>query len=447
MSEAIQERLYTELKTRFESLRDESDKGYQRLDEAADARIVRWRYAEQSAFELQADFFRRFNEKPGEMIDEEPISAHNYFAYGYDAQDRIVYAANFGIEELPLISTFYEHDEGYIEAAEYRREQWQEHYRLYEVSRLATQPPDARPAHHARYGITGIHTLFSSETCHYDNTGRLMRISTSHRYGSQPLSGEDRRRWQHGIDQQRQIGKMLGMEESAEQFIDHLQNMMTIPPNGSVQEEIYEYEGDVLKRIVSQQTVAMSDNETRTYQNFHYEARNPDETDEVLFEAARTSLRDSVIAHVAEFDAEDRQQTQVYCLSIAYDAVADDGLLLALGTEDQRKAWEQETDKYAHRLLLYYNFDWIVELWDLPRDYQRFINEFRRDERWNEIRNLFVRVARDLNDHDWKGILNTTDDFIVFAKDYESHTDIAIDIRACIPEAKLHMLEEKGLLD
>lgn len=446
MSEEFQERLYNELKTRFESLRDEGDKGYQRLDEEVDARIVRWRYAEQSAFELRADFFRRFNTKPGELVDEEPISAYNYYAYSYDSQDRIVYEANFGTEELPLTSTFYEHGEGFIEAAEYRREHYRENYTLSEVSRLVTQPPDAKPAYHAHYLDIASWTHFSFETYHYDDSGRLMRISASHQNYPQPLSGEAQQRWQHGIDQQRQMGKMLGMEEAAEQFIDHLQNMMTIPPNGSVQEEIYEYEGDVLKHIVSHQTVAMSENETRTYHDIRYEPRNPDETDEVLFEVARVSLRDAVIAHANKFDEEDRQQTPVYCLSIAYDAVADDGLILALGTEAQRKAWGEETDEHTYRSLRYYNFNPTVEFWDLPRDFQRFMNEFRRDERWDEIRDLHIRVARDLNDHDWTGILDTTDDFIVFANDYESHTDIAINIRACVPEAKLRILEDKGLL-
>lgn len=446
MSEHPQDYLFNELKTRYESLRDEGDKGYQRLDEAADARIVRWRYAEQSAFELRADFFRRFNTKPGELVDEEPISAMHYYAYGYDAQERIVYAAQFHFEESPFISTFYEHDEGFIESAEYRREHWQETYRLYEISRLVTQPPDASPSYHAHYSDVGIRTAFSMESYHYDAAGRLSRISSSHRYDPQPKSAEAQQLWQHGIDQQRQIGKMFGMEESAEQFIGHLQNTITLPPNGSAQEEIYEYEAENLKRIVSHQTVAMSENETRTYHNTHYEARNPDETDEVLFEAARVSLRNVVIDHVNKFDDEDGHQTQVYCLSIAYDAVADDGLMLAIGTEDQRKAWDEETDEYTHRLLLYYNLNRIVELWDLPRDYQRFMKEFRREQRWDEIRDLHIRVARDLNDHDWTGTLNTTDDFIMFANDYESHTDIAIDIRACIPEAKLRILEEKGLL-
>lgn len=447
MSENIQERLYNKLKTRFEGLSDEGDKGYQRLDEVADARIVRWRYAEQSAFELQDDFFRRFNTKPGELVDEEPISAMHYYAYGYDAQNRIVYAAQFHFEELPFISTFYEHGDGFIEAAEYRREHYREDYRLSEVSRFVMQQPDAKPAHHARYSTGGIRTAYSVESYHYDDAGRLSRIASASRYDPQPFNDEAQRLWQHGIDQQRQMAKWFGTEEQTEQFIASLQNAVNVTPDESSEEEIYEYEGDILKRIVSHHTSVTPDNETQTYDRIAYEIRNPDETDEALFEAARVSMRTQIIKSVMAFSQQDRLQRRIYNLSVSYDAVADDGFLLTLGMEDRRQVWEEITDSFTYMSLYYFDLEPHRDVWDLPRDYQRFLDIYRYDQRWDEIRDLHIRVARDLNDYDWTGILNTTDDFIVFAHDHERLEDIHDCIRACVPEAKVRILEEKGLLD
>lgn len=57
------ETLFSELQKRFDALKT----AYDRLDSEADTRIVRWRYAEESAFELRADYFRRFNANPGRL--------------------------------------------------------------------------------------------------------------------------------------------------------------------------------------------------------------------------------------------------------------------------------------------------------------------------------------------------------------------------------------------
>src|SRR5262249_34672719 len=133
----------------------------------------------------------------------------------------------------------------------------------------------------------------------------------------------------------------------------------------------------------------------------------------------------------------------------SYDAVADDGLLLTFGAEEQRAVWERETDERTYRSLIYHQLGWhsdSIEIWELSGDYERFMRTRRRDRQWDEIRKLLNQVARDLNDVNWDEMLNTTDDFIMFAHDYEAMEDVEDEIRACVPEDKLRILRAKGLL-
>jgi hypothetical protein len=168
----------------------------------------------------------------------------------------------------------------------------------------------------------------------------------------------------------------------------------------------------------------------------------------MLTEAARTSLIGTVVEHISALDPAQRQ-ARFYCLVLSYDAVADDGLLLTLGEESLRDARVQGAPEYGsgpYPPSLWHEHT-SIEIWQLPDDYARFLRDYRRENRWEAIRALVSRAARELNDYPWDGILNTTDDFIVYASDYEALEEPDDEIRACVPEHKLRMLREKGLLD
>src|SRR5262245_28227693 len=111
MAEINREALYNELQARFESLKD----AFERLDSEADASVVRWRYAEQSAFELRAEYFHRTNANPGKLVDDEPVGAPIYIAYGYDAQGRVIGSAFFQTEVNPSSYTYYEYGTEHVD--------------------------------------------------------------------------------------------------------------------------------------------------------------------------------------------------------------------------------------------------------------------------------------------------------------------------------------------
>lgn len=241
---------------------------------------------------------------------------------------------------------------------------------------------------------------------------------------------------------------MMGTEEQFNQMFPQFEEVM----RGAFQqsaafesEEIYEYDGDTLQRIVARGANPPGGSR----EEVRYEAPREGETEDALFEAARASLRKAVIDQVVQFDPAQRQQMRVYNLALSYDAVADDGVLLILGQETQRQEWERETDERSYRSLIYHTLgrrSVHIELWNLPDEYARFLRDMRRAQRWGDVRKLLVQVAWDLNDHDWSGTLLTTDDFVVYANDYEAMEDVHDELRACVPEAKLAILRAKGLL-
>ena len=144
------ETVLSELQARFVALKGD----FVRLDQEVETRIRRWRYAEQSVFELRADYFRRFNERVGQLIDDEPTEAYMFYAYGYDEQERIIFAAFFQAETDPRAATFYDYAEDQINFAEYFMVHHTDQYYLGTVARLVQSAE--RPLYYAEYGQDGL---------------------------------------------------------------------------------------------------------------------------------------------------------------------------------------------------------------------------------------------------------------------------------------------------
>lgn len=256
----------------------------------------------------------------------------------------------------------------------------------------------------------------------------------------------------NALEQQRVMARMLGTQDDPRfaQF-EQMFRSMGSQQSDSTTDEIFEYEGETLQRIVSQARSNIDGSESPVYTHMIYEAPIPGQTDATLYDAAFASLYDAVINSIRQFDPTKRAQTHYYNLILSYDAVADDGLLLTLGLQAQREAWERETDETSYRSLQYHSLMTnhnSINIWELlTPEYERFIRVNRREQTFETIRQLLNEVARKLNDFDWTGILNTTDDFIVFANDYEALEDPHDEIRACVPERKIRLLQERGLLE
>jgi hypothetical protein len=63
---------------------------------------------------------------------------------------------------------------------------------------------------------------------------------------------------------------------------------------------------------------------------------------------------------------------------------------------------------------------------------------------YGPVRKMFQRVCARLNALTWKGLLKTTDDFIVVPFDPHGEIDWNADLKACVPVEKLRVLMERG---
>jgi hypothetical protein len=63
---------------------------------------------------------------------------------------------------------------------------------------------------------------------------------------------------------------------------------------------------------------------------------------------------------------------------------------------------------------------------------------------YGPVRKMFQRLCARLNTFDWKGILKTTDDFIVIPFDPHGEMDLKEDLKACVPPEKLRLLMDRG---
>src|SRR5574341_2406033 len=167
------EALLNQLEERFTTLRSRFDE----IDREADRGIIQWRYAVDSAFELQAEFYRRFNAKPGTLVEEEPLQEFIYIAYGYDSQERVLCAAVFQSEELPRTYAYYDYDEASIDLAEFGIVWYTDRYDLRKVGRLV-QAVDGTPLTYAEFFATDGQAQWMIEVYRYAQQGRMERVET-----------------------------------------------------------------------------------------------------------------------------------------------------------------------------------------------------------------------------------------------------------------------------
>jgi hypothetical protein len=65
---------------------------------------------------------------------------------------------------------------------------------------------------------------------------------------------------------------------------------------------------------------------------------------------------------------------------------------------------------------------------------------------YGPVRKMFQRVCARLNALEWRGILKTTDDFIVIPYDPHGEMDLKVDLKTCVPVERLRLLMDRGYI-
>jgi len=145
----------------------------------------------------------------------------------------------------------------------------------------------------------------------------------------------------------------------------------------------------------------------------------------------------------------------VYCLVLAYDGESNCVIppLLGVGLDSERQKWTRTKGRAAKEFIWnpaeFSHYE--TRQTSLPTDkkfekacewYNQLLEERGSDKPAHELLN---RIASDLAKLNWKGKLNTTEDFIVFAVDYEG-ADLKKNLKASVPGRILSRLKAAKLL-
>ena len=366
---------------------------YPALKKACEAQVVRWEWASFGLYHPKPFFNERKKIGKGRKLDGKPATIKSGMRqYGFDSDDRIVVVRQYTEFSGRFYEEFFVATEDQIEGTHFDP---YEHKPVGNVTRQTFK--DGRIISFGLWGTNGE----STEAYQY-NGDRITSIKT---IGTNFLPRKEY-----------SIAETIGYDEIGRLSL--------------IQREFSEG--------------------NRTSKEILYKRPRKGESVNELVEIIRGKL----VRQIPETLRAARIADRVYCLILPY--TKEDAPVLppeiALGLDRQRKAWVKEKGKDAKGYVwnaaeFERSGDTALTLDDaeLIAACDLFNQQIALNGKWNLTRKLLNEVARELMQMNWKGTLAVTDDFIVFALDYEE-TDFRANLKASVSPVRLAMLKAKGLL-
>lgn len=173
----------------------------------------------------------------------------------------------------------------------------------------------------------------------------------------------------------------------------------------------------------------------------------------VNVQALARTIREHLMRVVPKIVAKAAIKRPVYCLTLAYDGEGN-GVVppsLAIGLDSERKKWIRTKGKAAKEFIwnpaefrIYETEKTVLptdKKFEQACDWYNQLLEKKGSEK--PARDLLNQVATDLAKLNWKGKLNTTEDFIVFAVDYEG-ADLKQNVKASVAPKLLAKFKAAG---
>jgi hypothetical protein len=167
-------------------------------------------------------------------------------------------------------------------------------------------------------------------------------------------------------------------------------------------------------------------------------------------------VEEHLVSEIPKIVRAAKVQEPVYALILQFTGVDTDPCFyfppLFLPTEKLRRRVLPEDGNDGSYIL------WAVPEWETGSDHvalsdrndtfeKRFQLVFQLTKQYGPVRKMFQRVCARLNEYDWKGVLETTDDFIVIPYDPHSELDFKVDLKACVPVEKLQLLMSRKYIE
>lgn len=379
---------------------------YARFDSEAEKQAAGWVWASGVYYDIRPLYHERYELRRGRLLEGEPTMAGDVWCFGLADDGRMVAKLTFRHHyQDPSEAEYYHFDESGVDIVRYANTHFPvtESYIMGGVARLSgsMQQPEWYAELGGAHGLGGMVTA-CYEQYFYDG-GRLAQVKIRSQAGFEP-------------------------EAPAHDQIHHISYEDTGRPLVRYEDKLFPGTFRYLRNLNPHSTQSAS---------------SP--AGQAQVEAAVTNLKRAVVEAVAREITQLRAVQPLYCMEISYDAAVDDGFLISFGVEVQRRAFMEKTyDRWFGSLPRSGQPQVSMHVPTFPPAAAAYIEKSRDEERWDDIRALFRRVAQELNGKDWTDIFEPTEMFIVFAYDHESHDDIEPYILECIPPDKRALWEADG---
>jgi hypothetical protein len=372
------------------------------LDEQAMALVTRWQWTTGDYYTLRPLYHERFGVPRGRLLPDDPNKAGDVWLFGFDAQERMLTRCLYRRFAAPDDADYMLYDDEGIEVVRYANSHFgtKDDYMMRSLGRLRGDP--RQPEWYCE-----VEGMFGSLRVEYEH----------YRYEGERL-----------VEVQLQRRASLDADAPAHPQTHYI----SYSANGKPSVEI----DDPYRRSVE----------------LGYEAvygiksgANSTIPPAQIVDALKGAAIDAVRAQQSHL-----QGVGTFCwLSLDYDAVADPGMVISLGTAAQRADFAADTYDRSFIVLLGHYVGagaqmQMLTVDPLPVQVDAFIEERREDQDWKAVRALFRAAAQALNAYDWRILLDVTEDFIVFASDREAMDDTEEDILECAPESKIALWRADG---
>lgn len=379
---------------------------YGRLKQECEARVVRWQWATFSIYHPKPFYYERERIPRGRKLAGRPENLKSgTHEYGIDEAGRIVVVREYGGIDGPKYEEFFAFGDGMVEGVRFDWRRPNNAAPVVQTVNVTRQRLD-------RGRIVSLDTFAmfgrSAEVYEYGDGGeRITRVRGSYE------SREDEGRGHHYVDE-------LGYD-----------------PAGRLSRVRREYPPQKEYPSGAERVIYLRPQKGPSVREL------AKAIEEKLVRLVPETLRCAGISEA------------VYCVLLAYNSQSPElSPRMGVGLERQRRVWVAEHGKGAkHYVWNLPEFEWSgeeAEL-DLTGDAELsaacglFNQQLALKGTCGPARTVLNEVARRLNDFDWTGSLDVTDDFVVLAYDDEE-IDFGRNWKAGVPAGRLALLKARGWL-
>jgi hypothetical protein len=366
---------------------------YKTLKKSCEGRVVRWQWATFAIHEAEPYYHERHKIARGRKLKVKPAKVTSgMHQYGFDADGRVVIVRDYTEFKGRFYEEFFTYGDRVVEGT------------LFDGS--------------SEKRVINV-------TCKtFDGDGKIIQ------YEAVATGGESTEIYEYARDRLKVIRKsgISYLPRSVYRFDDEL-------------------EYDAIGRLSVIRRVDLSPKASRP----HILYQRP-QKGQSLNELAEV-IREKLVRRTPQALRAKRLKGPAYCVILLY--TNEDSIVLpptlAIGLEEERRDWIEELGRGTKDMIWNYpefKHTDVTPPWkdaELLAACELFNQQVAVGGKSNRARKLLNEIARELASADWSQTFDVTDDFVVFALDYE-YEDFRANLKASVSPQRLALLKDRGWL-